>query len=70
MIDVILSDYARQLLRAAALAPTFKEVGHRNENGEWVEPMSEETVLRLETFQHPGETFSDTIERLYAPKAG
>jgi hypothetical protein len=69
MIDVILSNHARNLLRAAALAPTFKEVGHRNENGEWVEPMSEETVERLRSHQLPGESDSDTVERLFAPKA-
>lgn len=68
MIDVILSEFARTMLRAASTSPTFKETGHRNEKGEWVEPMAEETVERLMAHALPGETPGDVIERLIVSK--
>jgi hypothetical protein len=67
---VILSDHARHLLRAAATAPTFREIGHRNEKGEWVGPMSEETIERLRSHQFSGETESDAVERPFSKAGG
>lgn len=71
MPTVTITDEAVRALQANARGE-FKETGHRNADGTWDVPLTDDTIERLEDRRHPQETISDTIIRIaaYATSSG
>jgi hypothetical protein len=68
MPQITITTHARSLLIASAIYP-FEETGsNRDDDGNWVVPISEVTLNALKAEQLAGETVSDTIERILSSK--
>lgn len=69
--NVILTARAEALVRAnTEPGYTFRQTGTRLADGTYSVPLQESTIARIESMALPGETFSDTLERLFAVRSG
>lgn len=71
MVMLHLTDEAHRAIRAASDAPGgFKQTGTQRSDGSWDVPVGDDTLERIQSVAHPGETLSDTILRVCTLSGG
>lgn len=62
---VRVSDSVYRQIEAAAIGE-FTRAGVQQADGSWEFPIGDDTYARVEEVRHPGESFSDCLERVLA----